>query len=173
LDTPRIRQGEEGGFEYVLVWDEVSGIETDIVITEADIDNLMRAKGAIFAGCKTLLDSVGMTFDDIERIIIAGGFGKFINLEKAVKIGLFPEMDFKKFIYVGNSSLLGARLVSFSKDLMKEAERISNMMTHIELADNVSFMNEFVAATFLPHTDNTLFPETIKEIEERRKILKQ
>ncbi len=172
LDTPRIRQGEEGGYEYVLVWDEMSGIETDIVITEADIDNLMRAKGAIFAGCKTLLDSVGMTFDDIERIIIAGGFGKFINLEKAVKIGLFPELDFKKFIYVGNSSLLGARLVSFSKDLMKQAEKISNMMTHIELADNVNFMNEFIAATFLPHTDNSLFPNTIKEIEERRNFLK-
>ena len=173
LDTPRIRQGEEGGYEYVLVWDEISGIETDIVITEADIDNLMRAKGAIFAGCKTLLDSVGMTFEDIERIIIAGGFGKFINLEKAVKIGLFPELDFKKFIYVGNSSLLGARLVSFSKDLMKEAERISNMMTHIELADNVNFMNEFIAACFFPHTDNSLFPNTIKEIDDRRRLLKK
>jgi uncharacterized 2Fe-2S/4Fe-4S cluster protein (DUF4445 family) len=169
IESPRIRQGDEGGHEYVLVWDELTGIDGDIVITEADIDNLMRAKGAIFAGCKTLLDSVGMTFDDIERIIIAGGFGKFINLEKAVKIGLFPELDFNKFIYVGNSSLLGARLVSLSKDLMNEAETISNMMTHIELADNVNFMNEFIAGCFLPHTDNTLFPETIKEIEERRK----
>jgi len=167
LNNPRIREGEEGGYEYVLVWEENSGIDTDIVITEADIDNLMRAKGAIFAGCKVLLESVGMTFDDIEKIIIAGGFGKFINLEKAVKIGLFPELDFNKFLYVGNSSLLGARLVSFSKDLMNEAEKISNMMTHIELADNVNFMNEFIAATFLPHTDGSLFPKTMKEIEER------
>jgi len=168
IDSPRVRKGEEGGYEYVLVWEDLSGIDNDIVITEADIDNLIRAKGAIFAGCKTLLDSVGMTFDDLDRVIIAGGFGKFINLEKAVKIGLFPEMDFSKFIYVGNSSLLGARLVAFSKDLMKESEKVSNMMTHIELADNVNFMNEFVAACFLPHTDGSLFPNTIKEIEEKR-----
>ena len=173
IDSERVRRGEEGGYEYVLVWEELTGIDTDIVITEADIDNLLRAKGAIFAGCKTLLDSVGMTFDDIERVIIAGGFGKFINLEKAVEIGLFPEMDFNKFIYVGNSSLLGARLVSISKKLMKEAERVSNMMTHIELADNVNFMNEFIAACFLPHTDSSLFPNTYKEIEERKKLLKE
>ncbi len=170
INSPRVRKGEEGGFEYVLVWQELAGIDNDIVITEADIDNLIRAKGAIFAGCKTLLDSVGMTFDDLDRVIIAGGFGKFINLEKAVKIGLFPEMDFNKFIYVGNSSLLGARLVALSRDLMIEAEKVSNMMTHIELADNVNFMNEFVAACFLPHTDGSLFPETIQEIEERKKL---
>jgi uncharacterized 2Fe-2S/4Fe-4S cluster protein (DUF4445 family) len=169
INSERVRKGEEGGYEYVLVWEDLSGIDNEIVVTEADIDNLIRAKGAIFAGCKTLLDSVGMTFDDLDRVIIAGGFGKFINLEKAVKIGLFPEMDFNKFIYVGNSSLLGARLVAFSKDLMKESEKISNMMTHIELADNVNFMNEFIAACFLPHTNESLFPDTFKEIDEKRK----
>ncbi len=169
LNTPRVREGDEGGYEYVLVWAKDSGIGTDIVINEADIDNLMRAKGAIFAGCKTLLDSVGMTFKDLQRVIIAGGFGKFINLERAVEIGLFPEIDFNKFIYVGNSSLLGSRLVSFSKDLMRTAENISNMMTNIELADNVNFMSEFIAATFLPHTDINLFPNTIKKISSIKK----
>ncbi len=164
IDSPRIREGETGGYEFVIVWKENSGIGEDITICEADIDNLLRAKGAVFAGCKILLESVGMTFDDVERIIIAGGFGKYINLEKAIKIGLFPEVDLEKFIYVGNSSLMGTRLVAFSKDLMKEADKISNMMTHIELANNMKFMEEFVAACFLPHTDPSLFPKTMEEI---------
>ena len=164
IESSRIRLGETGGYEYVIVWKENSGIDEDITICEADIDNLLRAKGAVFAGCKILLESVGMTFDDVERIIIAGGFGKYINLEKAIKIGLFPEVDLEKFIYVGNSSLMGTRLVAFSKDLMKEAEKISNMMTHIELANNMKFMEEFVAACFLPHTDPGLFPKTMEEI---------
>ncbi len=173
LSHPRIRLSEAGGYEYVIVWKENSGIDEDITICEADIDNLLRAKGAVFAGCKILLESVGMTFDDVERIIIAGGFGKYINLEKAIKIGLFPELEPEKFIYVGNSSLMGARLVAFSRDLMLEAEKISNMMTHIELANNMKFMEEFVAACFLPHTDPNLFPKTMKEIEETIKRLQQ
>ena len=173
INSPRIRAGETGGYEYVIVWKENSGIDEDITICEADIDNLLRAKGAVFAGCKILLESVGMTFDDVERIIIAGGFGKYINLEKAIKIGLFPEVDLEKFIYVGNSSLMGTKLVAFSKDLMKEADKISNMMTHIELANNMKFMEEFVAACFLPHTDPSLFPNTMKEIEKIVQKLKE
>ena len=92
-------------------------IHEDIVLTEIDIENLIRTKAAIYAGCKVLLESVGLGFKDLEQVIIAGGFGRHLDLEKAIFIGLLPEIEIEKFIFVGNGSLLGARLLSFSKDL--------------------------------------------------------
>ena len=94
----------------------------------------------------------------MDQFIIAGGFGRYIDLDKAIFIGLLPEMDTRKYLFVGNGSLLGARLLSFSKDLLRETERIAHMMTNLELSNNPSFMSEFVAAMFLPHTDTSAFP---------------
>jgi uncharacterized 2Fe-2S/4Fe-4S cluster protein (DUF4445 family) len=161
LPTSRIRQGE-GTWEYVLAYAGETQVGRDVVITEADLDNMMRAKAAIYAGCKTLLNSVGLTFEDVDKLIIAGGFGHSINLEKAQTIGLLPEISADKFIFVGNGSLLGARLVSFSRKLQKEATRIARAMTNIELSNNNSFMDEFVAALFIPHTDERAFPGVIE-----------
>ncbi len=158
LDTWRVRE-TDGANEYVLAAAEFSGTGDEIVITEADIDNLVRAKGAIFAGVATLLESVALTWDDLEQIYVAGGFGKYLRIEQAQAIGLFPEVDVQKFTFVGNGSLLGARLVSFSKDMLKAAEQVALMMTNIELSDNQSFMDNYMAAMFLPHTDMTMFPE--------------
>ncbi|MCL5942897.1 MAG: ATP-binding protein, partial [Actinobacteria bacterium] len=157
LDTWRIRQ-TEGATEYVLVEARFSGTGEDIVITEADIDNLVRAKAAIFAGIMTLLESVALDWADLEQIYVAGGFGKYLRIEEAQAIGLFPEVDVEKFTFVGNGSLLGARLVSFSKDMLKSAEQVALMMTNVELSDNQLFMDRYVAAMFLPHTDMTYFP---------------
>lgn len=157
LDTWRIRQ-TEGASEYVLVEARFSGTGEEIVITEADIDNLVRAKAAIFAGIMTLLESVALDWADLEQIYVAGGFGKYLRIEEAQAIGLFPEVDVEKFTFVGNGSLLGARLVSFSKDMLKSAEQVALMMTNVELSDNQLFMDRYVAAMFLPHTDMTYFP---------------
>jgi uncharacterized 2Fe-2S/4Fe-4S cluster protein (DUF4445 family) len=162
LATSRVREGESG-YEYVLVYKENTQIHRDIVVTEVDLDNLIRAKAALYAGCKVLLDNVGLTFDDIERIIIAGGFGHHIDLEKAQTIGLLSELPLERFIFVGNGSLLGARLFSFSRGFMEEAENISKMMTNVELSSSQKFMDEFVAACFLPHTDGKAFPRTLKK----------
>ncbi|MBN2333270.1 MAG: DUF4445 domain-containing protein [Deltaproteobacteria bacterium] len=165
LETTRVREGENG-WEYVLVTAEqaAEGIG-DIAITEGDLDNLIRTKGAIYAGCRILLESVGLSFAELDRVIIAGGFGQFINLERAIFIGLLPELPADKFMFVGNGALLGARLVSFSREMMKDAQRVSEMMTNIELANNMKFMDEYVAALFLPHTDTNAFPEVMKVLE--------
>lgn len=166
LQTPRVRQGESG-WEYVLAYAADTQIGRDITINEVDLDNLIRTKAAVYAGCKTLLDSVGLTFGDVERVIVAGGFGHSIDIEKAQTIGLLPDMDPDKFIFVGNGSLLGARLVSFSRDLRKEAERIAKMMTNVELSNNSRFMDEFVSAQFIPHTDEKAFPRVMKTIRKQ------
>jgi len=167
LPTDRVRKGPDG-YEYVLVRKGETLIHEDIVLTEIDIENLIRTKGAIYAGCKVLLDSVGLGFKDLEQIIIAGGFGRHLDLEKAIFIGLLPEIDIEKFIFVGNGSLLGARLLSFSKDLLKETERIALMMTNLELSNHPTFMSEFIAAMFLPHTDTSVFPQVMDELRQMR-----
>ena len=167
LPTERVRQGADG-YEYVLAYREQTQIHDDIVLTEIDIENLIRTKGSIYAGCKVLLESVGLRFKDLQQVIIAGGFGRHLDLEKAIFIGLLPELEINKFIFVGNGSLLGARLLSFSQDLQKEAEGIPLMMTNLELSNHVGFMNEFMAAMFLPHTDATAFPKVQERLRFRR-----
>jgi uncharacterized 2Fe-2S/4Fe-4S cluster protein (DUF4445 family) len=163
IPIDRVRMGSDG-YEYVLVRKEETQIQKDIVLTEIDIENLIRTKAAIYAGCKVLLDSVGLGFKDLGQVIIAGGFGRHLDLEKAIFIGLLPELDIEKFIFVGNGSLLGARLLSFSKDLLKETERIALMMTNLELSNHPTFMNEFIAAMFLPHTDSSAFPQVMEKL---------
>ena len=166
LPTKRIRRGTDG-YEYVLCWAPETQIGKDIVITEVDIDNLMRAKGAMYAGCQTLTKSVGVTCSDLEQVIIAGAFGSNIDIEKAITIGLLPDLPVDRFIFIGNGSLLGARLTSFSTDLLDDARRVANMMTNFELSENADFMNNYVAALFLPHTNADEFP-SVKEMLDRR-----
>ncbi|MBU2054264.1 MAG: DUF4445 domain-containing protein [Proteobacteria bacterium] len=166
--TERVRKGPDG-YEYVLARKEETRINDDIVLTEIDIGNLIRTKAAIYAGCKVLIDSVGLSFRELDQVIIAGGFGRHLDLEKAMFIGLLPELEIGKFIFVGNGSLLGARLLSFSQALLKEAERISLMMTNLELSNHNGFMNEFMAAMFLPHTDAEAFPR----VQERLRLKKK
>jgi uncharacterized 2Fe-2S/4Fe-4S cluster protein (DUF4445 family) len=167
--TPRLREGPDG-MEYVLVDRENAGVEDDIVITEPDIDNLLRAKAAMFAGCQCLLDKVGLGFSELERVIIAGAFGDFIDLDEAVMIGLLPEIPTDKFLFIGNGSLLGARLVTLSRDLLDEGEEIGAKMTNIELSEDHSFMDKYMGSMFFPHTNTDLFPGTCNTLAQSRKI---
>lgn len=157
LPTKRVREGSDG-YEYVLAGASETQTGKDIVITEVDIDNLIRAKAAMYAGCQTLVKSVGMTCGDIEQVIIAGAFGSHIDIEKAIIIGLLPDLPRDRFIFIGNGSLLGARLASFSTDMLDDARRVAMVMTNFELSENADFMNNYVAALFLPHTDTDGFP---------------
>ena len=163
----RVRPGENG-YEYVLSYAPETEIGKDIVITEIDLDNLIRTKAAIYAGFKVLLDNLGLSVSDIEKVIIAGGFGHYIDLEKAIFIGLLPELPPRKFLFIGNGALLGARLVSLSKGILKETGRIARMMTNIELSVSPRFMDEFMAAQFLPHTDHRAFPRTTERLRKMR-----
>jgi uncharacterized 2Fe-2S/4Fe-4S cluster protein (DUF4445 family) len=157
LNTDRIRKGSHGG-EYVVVWKDESKTGEDIILTEVDIDNLMRAKAAIFAGFTVLADSVGIPLESVEQVLIGGGFGQYINVEKAIQIGLLPDMAWEKFQFLGNTSLKGAYLALLDMKLRDEIAEIANKMTYIELSADNRFFDAFTSAMFLPHTDNTLFP---------------
>lgn len=162
--TDRIRRGDDGA-EYIISYAKETAINKDIVITEVDMDNILRAKAAMYAGCKVLLDVAGLEFKDVDMVFIAGGFGHYINPEKAQLIGLLPEVPLDRFVFVGNGSLLGARLVSFSQELMKKSERISSSMTNIDLSQSHKFMDEFIAAMFLPHTNRKEFSQVFERLE--------
>ncbi|MCX8027707.1 MAG: ASKHA domain-containing protein [Thermodesulfovibrionales bacterium] len=148
--TSRIRNGENG-LEYVLHYDKKGG--KDLVITEPDIDNIIRSKAAIYAGITTLLNEVGLNIDAIKKVYIAGGFGNYLNIQKAITIGMLPDIEASRYEFIGNTSITGACLALLSFDLLKEAEEISSRMTYIELSTIRNFMDEYVSALFLPHTD--------------------
>ncbi|RUM88295.1 MAG: ferredoxin, partial [Thermodesulfatator sp.] len=164
LEHPRLREGRDG-WEYVLVWAENSATGEDIVFTEADIDNLIRAKGAIFAGCQILLESVGLSVEALERVILAGNFGSYLDLEQAITIGLLPDLPRDRFFFVGNSSLLGARFMALSREMREKAAEVARMMTHFELSAHPRYMDYYMSALFLPHTDIELFPSVKEKLE--------
>jgi uncharacterized 2Fe-2S/4Fe-4S cluster protein (DUF4445 family) len=157
LDTPRVRKGSHGG-EYVVCWADETEINQDIILTEVDIDNLIRAKAAIFAGFTVLADSVGIPLESVEQVLIGGGFGQYINVEKAVQIGLLPDMPWERFQFLGNTSLKGAYLALLDQKNEDRIAEIAGKMTYIELSADNRFFDAFTSAMFLPHTDNTLFP---------------
>ena len=167
LDTPRTRQGDSGG-EYVLAWADESGTNRDIIITDVDIDNLMRAKAAIFAGINILLEEVSVDFDQVEEILIAGAFGRYLEIDKAIIIGILPDVDTDKIKFVGNGSLLGSYLMALSKNMIAEADRIADMMTYLELSTNPHFMDQYISALFLPHTQVEDFPTVMRRLDEAR-----
>ncbi|MFQ5485648.1 MAG: ASKHA domain-containing protein, partial [Desulfobacterales bacterium] len=157
LDTPRIH--EDGGiYEYVLAWKDETQIDRDVVLTEPDIDNLIRAKGAMYSGCMTLLEEVGLTVLDIDHIFLAGGFGSYVDLEKAMTIGLLPETDPDKVTFIGNGSLMGAKMSSLTNHIRQDVVEVIKKMTNFELSETGSYMDNYVAALFLPHTDMNQFP---------------
>ncbi|MGQ9687970.1 MAG: ASKHA domain-containing protein [Desulfobaccales bacterium] len=163
LDTPRIRECEDGR-EYVLAWAGETESGEDLTISEVDIDNLLRAKAAMFAGYLTLLDSVGLKLQDVEQVILAGAFGSFINLENAITIGLMPDLPRERFQFVGNGSLQGATLLAFSRELLEEERRVADMMTNFELSETPGFMDQYIAALFLPHTQEDYFPTVMERL---------
>lgn len=164
LESPRIREGEHGP-EYVVAWGMESERGRDIIITHVDIDNLLRAKGAIYAGYTVLADSVGVPLDWIEQMLIGGSFGKYINVEKAVQIGLLPDMPWDRFQFLGNTSVKGAYYALLDTTARLHISEVASRMTYIELSADNSFYDAFVSALFLPHTDLSRFPsvEAAKE----------
>jgi len=172
LNTPRIRKTDDI-FEYVLAWKHETQIDRDITLTEPDLDNLIRAKGAIYSGCVTLLEEVGLNFSDIDQIFLAGGFGSYIDLEKAMVIGLLPETDLDTVRFVGNGSLMGAKMSSLTNRIRKDVVDVTRRMTNFELSETPSFMNNYVAALFLPHTDIDQFPKLKARLEAHRNLKKK
>ena len=163
LNTSRIRFDEHGIGEYVLAFKNEYGLENDITVNEVDIDNFIRAKGAIYSGASVLLESLGMDFSVIDKVYIAGGIGNSLNIENAITIGLLPDVEREKFQYIGNSSLVGSYLALISRDAKNKLEEIASQMTYVELSVYPGYMDEFVSACFLPHTNIENFP-TVKDL---------
>lgn len=149
----RTREGEDG-MEFVLH----ENAEGSVVLTEVDIENILRAKAAVYAGVSLLLKEVGFGLEAIEKVYIAGGFGNYLNVDKAIILGMLPDLPRDKFSFLGNTSITGAYLCLLSDDLRKEAEEIASKMTYMELSVSRGFMDEYMSALFLPHTDVSLFP---------------
>ena len=149
---------EADGPQYILAYPEETETGQAITITETDIGNLIKSKGAVFAALKSLIDYVGLSFEKLEMVYLAGGFGSSLDISKAISIGLLPDIDTDRIQFIGNSSVMGARMALLSGPAFEKAISISKKMTNIELSRYVPFMSEFVAALFLPHTDSKLFP---------------
>jgi uncharacterized 2Fe-2S/4Fe-4S cluster protein (DUF4445 family) len=160
IKSKRIRRGENG-LEYVIAWRVEGAINKEIVITEVDLDNLIRAKAAIYAGFATLLSHMDMTFAQVGNIFIAGGFGRYIDVERAITIGMLPDLPVEKFLFLGNTSIMGAYYGLLCDRMLHETEEIARRMTYVELSVSRSFMDEYMSALFLPHTNLDAFP-TVK-----------
>ncbi|NPV73411.1 MAG: DUF4445 domain-containing protein [Pelotomaculum sp.] len=155
--TPRIRDAGEGR-EFVLVWPEEPALPGGIAVSEAEIKNLLRSKAAVYAGIRSMLKKVGLPAGAIERVIIAGGFGGYINIREAVNIGLLPDIPLDRYTYIGNASVKGAAMALLSRQARQALEEIAGRVTYLDLSADNTFMDEFVAALFIPHTDLSLFP---------------
>ncbi len=154
----RIRYDKYGMGSYVLAFEEEAGSVKDVEITEVDIDNFIRAKGAIFSAIRTMLTALDFDISMIDDVYVAGGIGSGINMQNAVNIGMFPDIPIEKFHYIGNSSLSGAYTMLLSKEAEKKTYELAQNMTYMELSAVPGYMDEFVACCFLPHTDADLFP---------------
>ncbi len=157
LPTPRVRTGDHGP-EYVVCWAADSAEGHDIVVTNVDIDNLIRTKAAIYAGFTVLAQSVGLSLDAVEQVLVGGSFGKYINVEKAIQIGLLPDMPWDRFQFLGNTSIKGAYLALLDRRARNRIKEIASRMTYIELSADNTFYEAFTSALFLPHTDLSRFP---------------
>jgi uncharacterized 2Fe-2S/4Fe-4S cluster protein (DUF4445 family) len=156
----RLRQ-TDAGREFVVVFKDDTASGSDIVVSEADIDNLKRAKAAIYAASSTLIKHLGMKIDNVRKFFIAGGFGTYLDMDNAVRIGLLPDIEKTRFVFVGNSSLAGTRRIILSEEARRKADEIARKMTYLELSAEPGYLEEYIAALFFPHTDLKLFPNAL------------
>lgn len=163
----RIKHDKYGMGSYILAFEEEAGSVKDVEITEVDIDNFIRAKGAIFSAIRTMLTSLDFDVSMIDDVYVAGGIGSGINMQNAVNIGMFPDIPIEKFHYIGNSSLTGAYLMLLSTPAEKKTYELAANMTYMELSTVPIYMDEFVGACFIPHTDTSMFPAVMEEVQNR------
>lgn len=164
IKCSRVRLRDDGVAEYVLFPGEESADGKDVVLAQEDILNLLRAKAAIYAASQIIMRQVGLDFGDIEEIMVAGAFGNYLDIENAVIIGLLPDVPAEKIRFVGNTSIAGAKLACLSQERYVESQMIARSMTYCELSTDPHFMDEFVSASFFPHTDIERFPTVMRKL---------
>ena len=154
----RVKVDEDGMKSYVIAFKEDTGAVKDVEITEVDIDSFIRAKGAIYSGIITLVESLGFDMSIVDNVYVAGGIGSGINMKNAVRIGMLPDIPLEKYHYIGNSSLAGSYAMLLSNEAEDKVTELASSMTYLELSTHPGYMDSFVAACFIPHTDANLFP---------------
>jgi uncharacterized 2Fe-2S/4Fe-4S cluster protein (DUF4445 family) len=159
---------EDGRPEFLLVSSEESGGERDVVISQADVENLVRTKGSIYAAADSLVQSVGVPFADIQKVYIAGAFGNRLDIGSSVTIGLLPELPPERIRFIGNSSVAGAKLVMLSRRMFDEVHHIRDSISYRELMVDPGYMEKFTSACFLPHTDLSRFPSVAETLSQGR-----
>jgi uncharacterized 2Fe-2S/4Fe-4S cluster protein (DUF4445 family) len=155
------------GKGYVLADDKESGSGAPVFIMESEIKNLIRTKAAMYAACSVLVNQAGIAFDDLDRIYISGGFGRYLDSWKARLLGLLPDIEEWRYEFIGNGSLEGARLALLSNSARDDTIAIFENMTYIELSVSADFMNEFTSSMFIPHTDLERFPSVQEALSKR------
>ena len=143
---------------YTLAQAEESATGKPLLVTETDIENIIRTKASIYSAVALMLKQVDMRFEDLHHIYIAGGFGRYLNLENATVIGLIPDLLREKFHYIGNSSLMGSYMVVVSQDFRQRQLDLARRMTYLELNTDPAYLEQYTGALFLPHTELTRFP---------------
>jgi uncharacterized 2Fe-2S/4Fe-4S cluster protein (DUF4445 family) len=159
----RIEAGSSGS-QFVVAFKGETAINKDIVITDVDIQNILRTKAAVYASSNVLLKTFGYKFTDLTDVFIAGSFGNYLDIKKAITIGLLPDLPLDAFKFIGNGALGGARMVLLSKSMQDKAEEVVANMTHIELSVNSMFFKEFTSALFIPHTEIDQFPSIVGRV---------
>lgn len=153
----RVARDHHGTGRYILAFPEESATGREVALNEVDILNFIRAKGAIYSAIDTLLSAMDMDQSVIEGVYVAGGIGSGINMKNAVRIGMFPNVPLELFHYIGNSSQAGAYAMALSDEAAQKVEEVAKNMTYMELSTHPGYMDAFVAACFLPHTDASRF----------------
>ncbi|MGD2184690.1 MAG: ASKHA domain-containing protein [Desulfobacterales bacterium] len=163
---PKIKE-IDGLLHLVVVPAERSATGSDLTISQADLDSLMRSKAAMYTILESLTNSVGISLQDLESFYVAGTFGAFINPQSAISIGMLPDLPLDRYKALGNSSLGGAALALQSSKYHDVIDQIRERITYMELNVNQDFMNRFSAARFLPHTNPKLFP-SVKTVQTKK-----
>lgn len=143
---------------FVVVAASKADAGDEVLLEQIDLDAMIRSKAAMYAVLATLVGQVGLAFEDLAEICVAGAFGNHINPQRAITLGMLPDLDLSVYRAVGNSSLQGAEQVLLSRSARQECLDIVSKITYVELNVNQDFMIRFSGARFIPHTDPTLFP---------------
>ncbi|MFQ5590594.1 MAG: ASKHA domain-containing protein [Phycisphaerae bacterium] len=143
---------------YTIVPEGESATGKALTIDERDIQNLLRTKAAVYSACAIMLNSVGLEFDAIAEVYVAGGFGRYLDVRKSILIGMLPDIPLERFTYLGTASLTGARSMLCHAASRRNVARLADRMTYMELNADPAYMSEYTAALFIPHTDMDRFP---------------
>lgn len=165
LDTPRVRKDLDGKPEYVLAWAEETSINTDITVTQGDVRALQLAKGALYTGAKLMMKKLGIT--QLDRVVLAGAFGSYIDKEAALTLGMFPDCQIDRVYAVGNAAGDGARMALLNRGKRVEADEKARWVEFLEIATDPNFEKEFVQAMHIPHMKDK-FPNLQALLEKSR-----